>query len=339
MAPQHLRAVPGPALQASAEREIAVRFTSTSGLVARLQKPLNSFRWVGPATLRFSSKGVLITARRATWLGLRQTQRLITPAEISDVYREANAVQVHLHRSRNAFFRLWAEDAASAAQIVELLPTKHTIEFESAIREPEIVVAWRMPAVGLLVLLAVAALGVFAWMAEHRALTVPRPRPKQLQQPQAVVPKVKTEALATREDALLADQDLTKFGARIEALSTEFKMAFEALQDGAVSQEKFSDELDQWLRPQWDDLEARVRRTNAPRGSAQERADHELMGAINNWQLALYAYADDLRNRRQVVKSFEYLRRADWHLQRAQQIQSDLERPLTSGVSPPTNPH
>jgi hypothetical protein len=332
----HLRAVPAVAPQLSAEREIAVRFTSASGLIARVHKPFNSFRWVGPATLRFSEQGVLVTARRATLLGLRHTQRFIAPAEIRDVYREANVVQVHLRGSRDSYFRLWAEDSASAAQIVALLPTKRTLEFESAVHEPQIVIAWRVPALGLAVLLIIASLGVLAWVAWHRSLAVREPSAAQLPQaqpqPQPAVPIAKPKARATGDDALLADQDLWKFGARIQALTTEFAMAFEALTNGRVSQEKFADELDQWLRPQWDDLEARVRRTNAPAGSLRERADHELMGAINDWQLALYAYSDDLRNHRQVIKSFEYQRRAEEHQRRAEQMQSDLERPATSAV-------
>lgn len=339
---KHLRAVPAVAPQVSAEREIAVRFTSTSGLVARLRKPLNSFHWVGPATLRFTGQGVIVTAKRSTWLGLRQTQQLIRPAEIRDVYREANAVQVHLQGSRKAYFHLWAEDSASAAQIVGLLPTTQTIEFESAIREPQIVIAWRLPAVGLVALLVVVAIAVLAWMVEHRGLAVREPtatgspQARAQSQPTAPVPMAKPQAVAAADDALLADQDLRVFGARIEALSTEFQVAWDALQYGYVSQTKFADELDEWLRPQWDTLEAMVRRTGAVPGSARERADHELMGAINNWQLALYAYADDLRNQRQVVRSFEYLRRADLHQKRARQMQSDLGRQQTS-ASPATN--
>jgi hypothetical protein len=340
----HLRAIPAPAQGASAELEIAVRFTSTSGLVARLHKPLNSFQWVGPATLRFTSQGLIVTAKRATWLGLRQTQHLITPAEIRDVYREANAVQVHLQGSRKGYFRLWAEDSASAAQIVELLPTTQTIEFESAIREPEIVIAWRLPAVGLLVLLVVASIGVLAWLVEHRGLAVREPNAtgspdaRVQSQPKAAVPMAKPQAVPTGDDALLAAQDLRVFGTRIEALSTEFQVAWDALQYGYVSQRKFADELDEWLRPQWDALEAKVRRTGAVRGSTRERADHELLGVINNWQLALYAYADDLRKQHQVVKSFEYLGRADEHLHRAQQMQSAVERPPDSATSPPMTP-
>jgi len=343
MTRRHLRAVPAPAQGASAELEVAVRFTSTSGLVARLHKRLNSFQWVGPATLRFTGQGVIVAAKRATWLGLRQSERLITPAEIRDVYREGNAVQVHLQGPRKAYFRLWAEDSASAARIVELLPTTKTIEFESAIREPEIVVAWRWPAVGL-VLLAVTAIGALAWIVEQRRPGVREPsaagspEARVQAQPKAAAPVAKPRA-APDDDALLADQDLRVFGARIEVLSTEFQVAWDALQDGGFSQAKFVDQLDQWLRPQWDDLEARIRRKNAAPGSARERADHELLAVINNWQLALYAYADDLRRQRQVVKSFEYLSRADEHLHRAKEMQSALERPSDSASSTPIAPH
>ena len=338
-----LRSVPAPAQRARAQLEIAVRFTSTSGLVARLHKRLNSFQWVGPATLRFTGEGVIVAAKRASWLGLRQSERLITPAEIRDVYREGNAVQVHLQGPRKAYFRLWAEDSASAARIVELLPTTKTIEFESAIREPQIVIAWRFPAVGL-VLLAVAAIGALAWIVEQRRLGVREPsgagspEARLQSQPKAAAPVAKPRAAAPDDDALLADQDLRVFGARIEVLSTEFQVAWDALQDGGFSQAKFIEQLDQWLRPQWDDLEARIRRKNAAPGSARERADHELLAVINNWQLALYAYADDLRRQRQVVKSFEYLSRADEHLHRAQEMQSALERRSDSASSSPNAP-
>ncbi len=334
---RHLRAVPADVPPVEADREISVRFTSTSALVARLEKPLNSFYWVGPATLHFSGRGVLITARRSAWLGLRQTQLFIAPADIRDVYREANEVQVHLHGFRNPYFRLWAENAASAAEIVALLPTERTIEFDTAISEPRGVIPWRIPTVVLVALAAVACLGVFAWWAEQRVRAVPAPSATQLPEPPPVAPTVKPEPPTTGEDALRAREDLLTFGARIEALSNEFKMAFEALQSGAISQEKFTDELEQWLRPQWDDLEARLLRANAPKNSVQERADRELRGAINNWQLALYSYAEDLRNQRQVIRSFEYLKRADQHLQQAQQLQSDLERSPTSAAQP--SPH
>jgi hypothetical protein len=96
--------------------------------------------------------------------------------------------------------------------------------------------------------------------------------------------------------------------------------------DGKVSQEKFAEELQQWLLPQWDDLETKLRRANAAPGSLQEIADDHLMAAINNWQLALRTYTDDLRNQRRVVSTFEYLARAERHETRAQEILRNLER-------------
>jgi hypothetical protein len=134
------------------------------------------------------------------------------------------------------------------------------------------------------------------------------------------------EGALSAQDASLAREDLTKYGERIEALTTEFAAAFDALMDGKVSQEKFAEELQQWLLPQWDDLETKLRRANAAPGSLQEIADDHLMAAINNWQLALRTYTDDLRNQRRVVSTFEYLARAERHESRAQEILRNLER-------------
>ena len=64
-AKRHLRVVPDPASPVTRD-EIAVRFTSTSGwALTSLRKPLNSFRWRGPGTLRFdgAEQGILVTAK------------------------------------------------------------------------------------------------------------------------------------------------------------------------------------------------------------------------------------------------------------------------------------
>ena len=324
---QKLRAVPAISARAMAQREIAVRFTSMAGLIGPTRKPPNSFGWVGPGTLQFSEQGILVTARRATLLGLRHAQRFIPPAEIRDVYREANAVQVHLRGARNAYFRLWAEDAACAAQIVALLPTSHTVEFENTVNELENAGAWRMPALLAVVLSAVAALVVMGWVYKYRSVAVYRPRAAAVAPP--AVPGAARSPVATA-DALRATEDLVQVGARIEALTAEFSAALDALMDGSVSQQKFAEGLDQWLRPQWDDLEARVRRANAAPGSLQARADGELMGAIHNWQLALRSYAEDLRDQRLVDRAFEYIKRAEQHQSRARQMQIDLAGPPAS---------
>lgn len=323
----HLRAVPS-VTEKVAPREIAVRFTSTSGLIAPVRKPLNSFRWVGPGTLHFSEQGVLVTAKRSTLLGPRQTKRFIPAAEIRDVYREANAVQVYLRGARNPYFRLWAQDAATAAQIVALLPTRHTIEFESALSEPQIENPARRPGAWSTALLVAAAIGVFIWLAGKRtnlpkALPTPVPVARPMPQPAPVPPS----AVATRADRLLAEQELDQILPSIEALRTEFDVAFDALMSGRMSQEKFADELDQWLIPKWDVLEVTLRLASATPGSLHERADDDLMGVINNWQLGLRAYSEDLRSERQAVRTFDYLGRAHGLERRAETMRKELERP------------
>jgi hypothetical protein len=317
-----------------AQREVAIRFTSISALIAPLRKPPNSFGWVGPATLRFSEHGVLVTARRATLLGLRQSQRFIPPAEIRDVYREANAVQVHLRGVRKPYFRLWAEDAASAAQIVALLPTSHTVEFENAVHDLEAATAWRWPAVWAVVLTAAAALVVLAWVARYRSVTVRAPVAARPVQPVAV-----PGSAAARADAALVIADLERFGAGIESLTAQFSTALDALMAGRVSQQKFAEGLDQWLRPQWDELEAKLRRVHPAPGSQHERADEELMDVVGNWQLALAAYAEDLRAQRLVDRPFRYIRQAQLHQWRAQGMQIELERPQASAAIVPKESH
>jgi hypothetical protein len=319
---RHLRSVRTPgAPQAAPERAIAVRFTSTAGLIARRRRPLNSFRWVGPGTLHLTAHGILITAKRSTLLGLRPSEHFIPAAEIHDVYREGSAVQVHLRGPRNAYFRLWTEDAASAAQLVAALPTRRTIEFESEFNEPQVASSWHMPLGWLIALLATAVAAVVIWFAGHRAEVrrdLPLPPP-----PASAAP---ARNPVSPEDVLLAQADLTRFAPRIVTLEAEFTLAFNALMDGRVSQENFADELEQWLLPQWDDLEAQLHRTHPAAGSLQQRADADLMAAINNWQLATRAYTDDLRNQRFVQKPFVYMGRAYVHRWRAERMQTALER-------------
>ena len=337
-AKRHLRVVRDPASPVTRD-EIAVRFTSTSGLVASLRKPLNSFRWRGPGTLRFDEQGILVTAKSLTMLGLRPTQRFIPPAEIREVYREGSEVLVQLRGSRSPYFRFWAEDPTSAAQIVARLPTRHTIEFEGTLQEVRSPSARSARGAWLVALFAVSVLASLAWFAagpSARRGSIPAPQPAPVAPAVAKGSRLPEGALSP-QDASLAREDLTKYGERIEALTTEFAAAFDALMDGKVSQEKFAEELQQWLLPQWDDLETKLRRANAAPGSLQETADDHLMAAINNWQLALRAYTDDLRNQRRVVSTFEYLARAERHESRAQEILRNLERrtPSESATKPP----
>ncbi len=269
-----------------------------------------------------------MTARSATLLGPRPAQRFIPAAEIHDVYREANAVQVHLRGPRHPYFRFWADDAAAAAQIVALLPTQHTIEFETALKEPPARSAWRKPLAWLLaLLLALALMAALAWLSgflSNQRRSVP-----------AITAAAAPAPVVAPEDALRTRIDVVKYDERMQALRLEFDIAFEALMEGKVTAAAFIEQLQQWQLPQWDLLELEIRRTRAPPGSVQESADERIRGAINNWQLALRSYADDLRSGRRVVDTFEYLRRADAERAAAARILQSLEQPASgTGKTP-----
>jgi hypothetical protein len=305
---------------AHAPQQVEVRFTSTATRGARRHGAANSFRWVGPGRLRISPEGILVTARSATLIGLHATQRFIPATQIHDVYREANAVQVHLRGPRHPFFRFWTEDAAEAARIVALLPTPHTIEFETALAQPPARSSWGRPLVWLLALvLALLLMAALAWLSgflnpPHRSAPVPMPRP-------AASPVVtRPSPRVASEDALRTRIDVVKYDERVAALRVEFDMAFEALMEGKVTRAVCIDQL-----PQWDLLQLEIRRTRAPPGPVQESADQHILGTINNWPLALRSYMDDLRNGRQVVDAFEYLRRADLQRASAARVLQSLE--------------
>jgi hypothetical protein len=330
-AKRHLRLVPAPAATPAAPHDVEVRFSATAALGARLHRPANSYRWMGPGRLHISPRGVLVTARSATLFGLRPTQRFIPAVQIRDVYREANAVQVHLRGPRHPYFRFWTEDAAGAARIVALLPTSQTIEFETVLHEPPVRRSWRSPAAWLLaVLLAFTLVGLLAWLSgflksqPHPAVPV-TPHPTS-----SATGLARPPSQVSPEDALRTRIDVVKYDERVQALRVEFDIAFEALMEGKVTQAAFIEQLQQWQLPQWDLLELQVRRTRASPGSAQETADQHILATINNWQLAMRSYTDDLRGGRQVADAFEYLRRADVQRAAAARVLEDLERPATA---------
>jgi hypothetical protein len=183
---------------------------------------------------------------------------------------------------RAPYFRFWAEDSASAAQILALLPTRQTIEFESELQETQIDTVVRAPViwiVALCVLISVAGVARRSgyWPTEQRGAAAPAPAATSVLQATPARPTTRPPAASATEDALLARQDLLKYGDRIQALRLQFAVMFNALMDGTMTQAQFADELQQWLLPQWNDLELQLRRRTAAPGSLQESGDDHLM--------------------------------------------------------------
>jgi hypothetical protein len=317
---------------ADAAREFPVRFTSRADPLAWLRKPANSFRWVGPGSVRIDERGLQVTARRLTLLGLRRTRRVIHAAEIRDASREGAAVRINLRGAAgDAWFQFWAEDAAAAAALIALLPTNRTVEFDDALQSARAGGAARAPASWLLAGIAGLVLAL-AWMATHQFVSPPLRPLSQPRTTPALAAAARADGLqravtdASEVEALAAWGDLDKYGKRFEGLTVQFATAFSALLAGTLSQEDFANGLERWLQPQWRSL-ARGLPAAGP-VSLRTLADEQLRAVIVNWQRALELYARGLRlhDPLEVNRAFVFMRAAEGHEAQARALLGELQR-------------
>ncbi len=294
--------------------DFPVRFSSAAGLIARLRRPLNSFGFVGPGRVSVTPEGLTVNARSASLLGLRQTARFIPVAAIHDIYREADAVQMHLRGPRQPYLRFWATDAASAAELVALLPVRSTIEFDTALEERP-----APPARTPMTLLAatvcmLALLALLAWLAGYLRPGTAMP-PVQHSTPVAAPPvqpraAPAPEAGAAPEEIQQTRADLDHYIERIDELREEYRNAFLELTDGRIPATDFADELNWWQLPKWNQLEFELRSIDVRPGSLREQSRRYLLEVVDNWRMALRTYAEDLRARQLVERPFGYMQRA-----------------------------
>ena len=170
-------------------RGFPIRFAPTSGLGSLLRKPHNSYGWVGRGSVLLDQHSLRITAKRLTVLGLRRTVDFVHQSEIGGVYREGDAVRIDLlDETRPGYFCFWAEDAASASDIVARLPTNSTVELEGAARSareepappicPTAIVLWGVACALVIVGLMWAGWGTARTAPKLRLLQRPRKSPR-----------------------------------------------------------------------------------------------------------------------------------------------------------------
>jgi hypothetical protein len=110
-----------------------IRFARSSSFAGLFEASLNSFGWRGNGQLTIDSMALEVGVKRSfTSLFLRRRSHRIRVDQISEVYREGEALRIEFSdgaRSRE-ILPVWAQDRGSAARIVELLPTTNTIELE-----------------------------------------------------------------------------------------------------------------------------------------------------------------------------------------------------------------
>jgi hypothetical protein len=147
-----------------------IRFARSMGLAALFESPANRFRWKGAGRLSIDDQGVSVAVRRGLPF-LRRQYRRIAAGELTDVYREGEALRLEFEsNSKREVLPIWATGSDTAAQIVKLLPTSRTVELDdppapaSAYRFDRRVIAWLLG--------CAAGVALVSW-ALYRALAPP----------------------------------------------------------------------------------------------------------------------------------------------------------------------
>jgi hypothetical protein len=112
-----------------------IRFANSAGLAGLFEAPANQYRWKGAGRLSIDATGISIAVRRGLLtLFARATTRRIPTNDLLEVYREGNALRLEFSTQESArtVLPIWAGDRDAAAQIVTLLPTRHSVELEES---------------------------------------------------------------------------------------------------------------------------------------------------------------------------------------------------------------
>lgn len=289
-----------------------VRFTRSRGFAALFERPENSYHWSGYGTLQVEPRGIEFRATRRG-IGLSRAEaRFVAGREISNVYREGAGVRVEFRDAEQQnVLNFWAEDSAAAANIVDQLPTVHTVEVDEPTQRASRP-AKRAFRLDLLVVAAgaLAAIAAGAWATVHLLNRAPEVTPaiasgtsssKPLEAvvatPEGVdaTSSVEPTRFVDAAELTLMQRDFTRFDERCEALRAQFYSAFTALQDGSLSQADFADGVERWLLPQWASAAKGLQDKPYTPGSAREELRSTLLAVTIDWRNGLEGYVSGLR--------------------------------------------
>jgi hypothetical protein len=242
-----------------------IRFARSAGLAALLEVPGNVFRWKGGGHLRIDPHGINISVKRGllALLGGKRTQR-IPHEQLRAVYREGDALRVEFQsgKSPRVVLPFWTGDSATAAQIVRLLPTTHTVEMEhsTGATTPERPRAdWRVLfAMGALLALMLVCFWSFYSRGhastEAAAPVLPRQMPAVAIAPeqQGAVADPSVVAIPKGTAAYeVAQVELRAFETQAMQLEVEWREQFRRLVVGMVTREDFARKIDEYIAGWW----------------------------------------------------------------------------------------
>ncbi len=297
------------------QAQFRVRFTRARGFAGLFERPENSYQWSGYGTLSVEPRGIQFRATRRRVIGLpRAEARFVAGREISNVYREGDGVRVEFRDDEQQnVLNFWAEDSAAAANIVDQLPTAHTVEVDEPTRRAARPGkrAFRLDllvvAAGALAVIAASAWGTVHWLNRAPVATTTSvsgtssPKPLDLaiavKAPEALdaTSPVESPTPVDAAELKLMQRDFERFDERSTALRAQFYSAFAALQDGSLSQTDFADGVERWLLPQWASAAKGLRDKSYAPGSPREELRNTLLAVTNDWRDGLEGYVSGLR--------------------------------------------
>ena len=300
-----------------------IRFERAAGLAGLLAAPANSFRWKGAGQLRIDREGISFAVKRGL-LRLFPLERRVAAANLEEVYREGEALHLSFTAAdtSRASVSCWAADADTAGKIVELLPTRRTVELEHVTRTPQSEhPRYDRRALWLLLTFTLALTGG-AWLlvARHPWSPVPVPLAAPLPLQTDLAPPVIAASAENFIRAIprqsphfaIASRQLELFEKESAALLADYRLDREMLESGAMKWQTFAERLG-ILEARWWTVSYRILEDSdfAALELAELRAT--LLASARQWRAFLEMYAQGLNawDPKMVTKSFDELARAD----------------------------
>ena len=245
-----------------------IRFARSAGLAALMEVPGNVFRWKGGGHLEIDTRGISIGVKRGllALLGGKRTHRIPTE-QLRAVYREGDALRVEYQSAETARVVLpfWAGDRDTAAQIVRLLPTSHTVELEHSTdaTSPEKPRAdWRLllPVGALLGVLLAGAWALYP--REHEKIEAAAPAQSRDTPATVAAEEIPAQQTArTGQSVVLiargtpayevAQAELRAFESQAMKLEVEWRNQFRLLVAGALTREDFARKTEGYITGWW----------------------------------------------------------------------------------------
>ena len=300
-----------------------IRFAPSAGFLALLAPAKNSFRWKGGGKLRVDSEGISFAVKRGL-LTLFPSTRRVAADSIRDVYREGEGLHLTFETPeiRLATVSCWAADAGTAAEIVQLLPTRRTLEIEHVTFRPEAKASRHkrsMLSMLLVIAAASALVGLLLTRQPGEPLAAPAveapiiPVAVNLVQPRLVLPGDYVLAIP-RDGALfaVASRQVEAFEKDAAALLDDYRLDRSLLESGAMNAETFVNRLAA-LELSWWNVTFRIMDDHAFGDFALLDLRATLMAAARHWRAFLAGHAEGLRkgDHVKIAASFDELARAE----------------------------